>query len=86
MAPPRACTQQLSSVAPCDRRYATLESIVTEEVTFVDGGLGYKLGRSEDALVLKVRHEGIPMLSSKRPRFTVSSSARRRMTMSPFSR
>ena len=33
--------------------YATLESIITEEVTFVDGGLGYVLKRSEDALVFK---------------------------------
>ena len=36
------------------------------QVTFVDGGMGYKLGRkvtdTENDLVVKVRPEGIPML------------------------
>ena len=48
---------QLMSVVPRGRRYATLESIITEEITFVDGGIGYKMGRSGDGLVISVRND-----------------------------
>ena len=45
--------------------FATLESIITEEVTFVDGGMGYKLGRTENDLVVKT-NEDKPILSMRK--------------------